>query len=325
MPFIPRRVACNAVLGILLAVLAGPTLAQANYPSKTIKFVNNFPPGGPSDILARSLADALQSSLKQTVIVENKAGARGNLGADAVAKSAADGYTVLVGIDTTFTINPHIYKTMAFKASDLKPVLIMASSGLLVGVNSGIGIKTMTELVARGKSKGLALSSGGSGSPGHLAAELFSDATQAKVAHIPYKGNTPAVMAVVAGEVDGGMLATPGMLPHVKSGKVTPMAVTSAQRSQLLPDTPTVAEAGLKDLEQEVLYLVMVPAATPEPVVQTLQKAMVEGLNRPDIQARMANLDLHPEVHTGADAAKRLQQTSERYARLARATGMKVE
>jgi tripartite-type tricarboxylate transporter receptor subunit TctC len=319
----------SSLLKILLVCAAatgiGGALAQDSYPSKSLKLVNNWPPGGPSDILARAMAEALQSSLKQVVIVENKAGAAGNLGADAVAKSAPDGYTVLFGIDTTFTINPHIYKTMAFKPSDLKPVLIIASSGLLIGANAATGIKTLAEFVAQGKTKGLNLSSGGNGSPGHLAAGLLTEATQAKVTHIPYKGNTPAVLAVVAGEVDGGILATPGMMPHVKSGKIIALAVTSSQRSLLLPDVPTVAQANLKSMEQEALYLVMVPAATPEPIVQTLQRTMLEALKRPEMQNRLNSLDLHFEGQTGANAVKRLQQISDRYGRLARATDMKVE
>lgn len=300
-------------------------LAQEPYPQRAVRFVNNFPPGGPSDILARSVAQVLQEQWKQPFVVENKAGAGGNLGADAVAKSPADGYTVLFGIDTTMTVNPHIYKNQGFKPSDLKPLVIMASSGLLIGVSQATGIKSMADFLAAGKGRGLNLGSGGSGSPGHLAAEVLSDAAQVKITHIPYKGNTPAVTAVVAGEVDGGVLATPGMLPHVKSGRVTPLAVTSAKRSLLAPDVPTVAELGFKTLEQEVLYLAMVPAGTPEPVVQVLQKGILDALKKPDIQARLNTLDMHVEGQTGTQAAKRLADNSERYARIIKATGMKVD
>lgn len=309
----------------LLAVLAAPVQAQAVFPHKPVKFINSFPPGGPSDILARSIADVLQTSLKQPFVVDNKPGASGNIGTDLVAKSPADGYTVLIGIDTTFTVNPHIYKTVPFKVSDFKPLMVMASSGLLVGMQPATGIKTMSELVATGKTRLLNFSSAGSGSPGHLAVEVFTEATQVKLNHIPYKGNTPAVTAILSGEVDGGVLATPGMLPHVKAGKITALAVTSRQRSKLAPELPTVAEAGLKELEQEVLYIAMVPAATPDAVVQTLQRAFAEALARPELQARMAGLDLHHEGLTGSAASKRLADLSARYSRTIRATGMKVE
>lgn len=315
-------------IGLCLAIVAGTAWAPAwaqSYPSKPIKFVSNFPAGGPADYLARTTGEYLTSQYKQPVVVENKPGAGGNIGADFVAKSPADGYTVLFGIDTTFTVNPFIYKGMAFKASDLKPIMVMVSSGLLVGAYPGTGLKTLKDLIAQGKGKGLNFSSAGSGSPGHLAAEIFMDAAGIKIQHVPYKGNTPAVTAVLAGEVDAGVLATPGMLPHVKAGKITALAVTSRQRSRSAPEIPTVAEVGLKDLELEVLYVAMVPAATPEPVVQVLQKAFTEALKRPDTQAQLAGMDLFYEGLTGPAAAKRLSDQSQRYGRVVQATGMKVE
>jgi tripartite-type tricarboxylate transporter receptor subunit TctC len=319
-------IARRTLLAALLAASTGFAFAQAPaWPAKPVKIVNNFPPGGPSDIIARSVADVLQNQFKQPFVVENKAGASGNIGADAVAKAAADGYTILFGIDSTFDVNPHIYKGLPFKPADLRPVMIMASSGLLVGVHPGTGFKSMKDLVAAGKDKGVTFSSAGSGSPGHLAAELFTEATGMKITHVPYKGNTPAVTAVLSGEVNGGVLATPGMLPHVKAGKITALAVTSRKRSSLAPEVPTLAEAGLPQLEQEVLYLSMVPAGTPEPVVQAIQRAIGDALARADVRARLEGLDLHYEGLTGAAATRRLADLSERYGKVIRATGMKVE
>ena len=321
----PKRLLATLCAATLLAS-AGFTQAQsAPWPGRTVRFINSFPPGGPSDLIARSIADVLQHEFKQPFVVENKAGASGNIGSDYVAKSAPDGYTVLIGIDTTVTVNPYIYKGMPFKPSDLRPLMVMASSGLLIGVHPSTGFRTLKDLVAAGRSKGVSFSSGGSGSPGHLWAELFSEAAGVKINHIPYKGNTPAVMAVLSGEVNGGALATPGMLAHVKAGKITALAVTSRQRSRLAPEIPTVAEAGLKNLEQEVLYVAWVPAATPEPVVQALQKGFADALGRAEVQARLTNLDLFDEGLTGAAASKRLQDLSDRYARVIKATGMKVE
>ena len=320
---LPSRRGCIAAL---LAIATLPAFAQAPaWPARPVKFVNNFPAGGPSDLLARSLADVLQKQFGQPFVVENKAGASGNIGADAVAKAAPDGYTVLFGIDSTFTVNPHIYQGMPFKPADLRPVAILASSGLLVGVHPSTGFKTMADLVNAAKAKPVTFSSAGSGSPGHLAAEVFTEATGAKITHVPYKGNTPAVTAILSGEVNGGALATPGMLPHVKAGKITALAVTSRKRSTLAPGIPTVAEAGLPQLEQEVFYLAMVPAATPEPVVQALRKGMLDALARADVRARVENLDLHYEGLTGAAASQRLADLSGRYGKVIRATGMKVE
>jgi tripartite-type tricarboxylate transporter receptor subunit TctC len=312
-------------LAALLCAAVLPATAQNAWPAKPVKFVNSFPPGGPSDIMARSIADVLQKQFNQPVIVENKAGAAGNIGTDAVAKSPADGYTVLFSIDTIFTVNPHIYKAMPFKPADLKPVMNIASSGLLVGAQPSTGFKTLKDMVSAGKTKPVSFSSAGSGSPGHLAAEMFHESTGMQITHVPYKGNTPAVTAVLSGEVNAGVLATPGMLPHVKAGKINALAVTSRKRSALAPEVPTVTEAGLPQLEQEVLYVVMVPAATPEPIVQTLQHAIGEAMTSPAIHARLDSLDLHYEGTTGAAAAKRLADLSDRYGKVIRATGMKVE
>jgi tripartite-type tricarboxylate transporter receptor subunit TctC len=308
------------------ALVAGNAAAQtAAWPSKPVKFVNTFPPGGPSDILARAVGDALQKQFNQAFVIENKPGASGSLGADLVAKAPADGHTLLWGIDTTFTVNPHIYKNLAYKNTDLKPLVVIASSGLLVGVHPATGYKSMQDLVAAGKSKTLNFSSGGSGSPGHLAVEVFTDAAGIKLTHIPYKGNSPAVLAIVAGEVDGGVLATTGMLPQVKAGKITPLAVTSRKRSTLAPDVPTVAEAGVKELENEVVYVVMVSSVTPESVTQAMQKSVIDALQQSDMQKRIASLDMDYEGLTGSFAAKRLSDLYARYGKVIAATGMKVE
>ncbi|HYC66531.1 MAG TPA: tripartite tricarboxylate transporter substrate binding protein, partial [Reyranellaceae bacterium] len=176
-----------------LAATTVPLAAQEAWPSRAVKFIVNFPPGGPLDVLARAVADVLQRDLKQPFVVENRAGAGGNIGADALAKAAPDGHTVLLGIDSTFTVNPHIYKAMPFKPSDLRPLVVMSSSGLLVGTHPSNGFRNLGDLVAAGKAKGVTFSSAGSGSPGHLAAEMATDATGMKITHVPYKGNAPAV------------------------------------------------------------------------------------------------------------------------------------
>ena len=302
-----------------------PAMAQETWPARPVKFVCNFPPGGPLDLLARAVAEALQRELKQPFVVENKAGAAGNIGADAVAKSAADGHTVLFTIDSTSTVNPHIYKGLPFKPADLQPSVIIGSSGLLVGTHPSHGFKALTDLVAAGRSKGLTFSSAGNGSPGHLAAEMATEATGMKITHVPYKGNAPAVQAILAGEVTGGVLATPGMLPHVKTGKMTALAVTSSKRSTLAPDVPTVREAGVPQLEQEVLYLAMVPAGTAQPLAQAIQKAILGALGKPELKSRLDTLDMHYEGTAGDAAARRLAELSDRYGKVIRATGMKVE
>jgi tripartite-type tricarboxylate transporter receptor subunit TctC len=323
MPNVMRRACWMASL----ALLWGTTVwAQTpSWPNKPVKFVNSFPPGGPSDILARAVGDVLQKQFNQPFVVDNKPGAAGNVGADWVAKSAPDGHTLLWGIDTTHTINPHIYKVMPFKDADLKPLVVISSSGLLLGVHPGTGIKTVKEFMQAARERSLNFSSGGNGSPGHLWVNMANVSAATRLVHIPYRGNSPAVMAVVSGEVQGGTLATPGMLPKVKGGKINALAVTSQKRSRLAPEVPTVTEAGFKDLESEVLYVVMAPGSTPEPLMQTMAKAITDALARPELQTRLNDLDMAYEGLTGKAAAARLSQLSDNYGRVIRATGMKVD
>lgn len=313
-----------SALAALASVAAGPLAAQG-FPEKPVRIIVNFPPGGPSDILARSLGDKMSAALKQPFVVENRAGAGGNVGAEAVARSAPDGYTVLFAIDTTFTVNPNLYRSMPFKPEDLKPLMLVASSGLAVGVNPSVGSASLRDFVAKGRTETITFSSGSNGSPGHVAASILQDTAGVKVNHIPYKGNTPAVMAVVSGEVQAGILATPGLLPHVQAGKVRALAVTSRKRSPLLPDVPTAVEAGVPALEVEVLYLAFVPAATPAGVATTLQQALTAALAAPDVQERLRRLDLVIEGETGALVEARLAKARERYAATIKATGMKID
>jgi tripartite-type tricarboxylate transporter receptor subunit TctC len=320
-----RRSLASACALLAAGLCALPAHAETAYPAKPVKFVVNFPAGGPLDILGRALADALQKDLKQPFVVDNRPGAGGNIGADLVAKSPADGHTVLLSIDTTFTINPHLYASMPFQAKDLKPLMIFSSSGLTFGVGSAVDAKTLPDFVAQGKAQPATFGSAGNGSPGHIAAEIFSNATGAKITHVPYKGNAPAVTALLANEVQAGILATPGLLPQVQAGKVRPLGVTGRQRSPLLPQVPTVGELGLKDLEFEVLYLSMVPAATPEPVMQTLRRALQSALALPEIRSRLATLDMVAVGEVGSAASDRLGASTARYGRIVKATGMKVD
>ncbi|MBW8715025.1 tripartite tricarboxylate transporter substrate binding protein [Variovorax paradoxus] len=326
-PGASRRLALAAAACAALCLALGSPAAHADaaYPAKPVKFITNFPAGGPLDILGRALGDVLQKELRQPFVVDNRPGAGGNIGADLVAKSPPDGYTVLLSIDSTFTINPHLYASMPFAARDLKPLMIFSSSGLSFGVGPAVKARTLPEFIAQAKAEPATFSSAGNGSPGHLAAGIFSTATGAKITHVPYKGNAPAVMALLGGEVQAGILATPGLLPQVQAGKLRALAVTGRQRSPLLPEVPTVGELGLKDLEFEVLYLAMVPAATPEPVVQVLRQSLQKALALPEVKARLASLDMVALGETGAPAAERLAANQARYGRIVKATGMKVD
>ncbi len=319
----------RTVLSISLLTCLSAVAQTQTWPAKPVKIINNFTAGGPSDILARAIAERLQSSSGQTVIVDNKPGAGGNIGAVEVAKASGDGTTVFFGIDTAFTVNPHIFPTMPFKMGnkkgEIKPLVILSSNGLLLGTSAAKNLRSMGELIAQGKSSGVNFSSGGPGSPGHLGVALFSQAGAIKITHIPYKGNTPAVVAVLSGEVDGGILSVSGMLPHVKTGKIVPIAMTSRQRSKALPDIPTVKELGYPELENEVLTVMMVPGDTPEPTMIAMKKAIIDVLAQPDLRDRLVQLDMVYEGLTDAAANKRLTDLSVRYAKIVKATNMKVE
>ncbi len=319
-----------AALSALALISSLPATAQSiAWPSKPVRIVNNFPPGGPSDILARALAESLQRASGQNIIVENKPGAGGNIGAAEVAKAAGDGATVFCGIDTVFTVNPHIFPSMPFKlgskAGDLKPLMVISSNGLMLATSATKGIRSMGELIAIGRSRGLNFSSGGAGSPGHLGISIFTQAANVKITHVPYRGNSPAVLAVVSGEVDGGILSSSGLLPQVRAGKALPIAVTSRARSKLAPDVPTVKELGYPDLENEVITLCMVPGDTPEPLLAAMQKSTQTVFQQSAMQERIQSLDMVYEGLVGAAASKRLNDLSAHYGKIVKATQMKVE
>ncbi|GGH50728.1 hypothetical protein GCM10010975_03860 [Comamonas phosphati] len=327
----PRRL-LQTSLALLLGCTAfaghaqpADSAAVAAWPSKPVRIVVAFPPAGAADILARSAAEVLQRETGQPFVVDNRPGAGGNIGTDNAAKSAADGYTLLIGIDTTFTVNPFIYKSMPFKSGDLRPVMVMASQGMAFAVNPKTGLKTLEQFIDRGKKEGLTLSSAGYGTPGHLAATILTHATGAKITHVPYKGNAPASTAILAGEVDGGVLSASALIGHIQAGKVNALAVTAPRRNPLLPNVPTVGELGHKNLEQEILFALWVPAAVPEPLVRKIEASLIKTMQDKPLQERMRTNDLVVEGLVGDAAAKRLQKLSDHYKTVIQATGMKME
>jgi tripartite-type tricarboxylate transporter receptor subunit TctC len=257
-------------------------------------------------------------------VVDHKAGATGAIGAAAVAKSPPDGYTVLIAIDSLFTVTPTLQPGL-FDTATVKPVILMATAGLTLAVHPAVPADRAQTLVALGRSRDLTFASGGNGSPGHLAAAILMDKTGLKVVHVPYRGNTPAVMAVVQGEAQAGILATPGFMPHIQAGTLRALAVTGQNRSVLLPDVPTVREIGLPELEVEILWLACVPAATPDAIVAVLARAIAEALAQPDMRERLVQLDMTPQTATGDAVTARLAALRARYAPTIRATGMTAD
>jgi tripartite-type tricarboxylate transporter receptor subunit TctC len=308
------------------ALIGGPVAAADAYPSKLVKILVNYPPGGPLDAVARLVGNRLQATLKQPVVVENSSGGGGNVGAASVARAPADGYTVLFSIDAPFTMNPALYSSMPFKPNDLKPVTMVGYAGTTIAVNASTGFNSLKELIAKAKQESLTFSSAGNGSPGHIAAAMLTKAAGIKeVTHVPYRGNAPAVMAVVSGEVQAGILATAGWLPHITSKKVIPLAVAASQRSILLPTIPTTKELGFPEVELEFSMVAMVPSQTPDPIVTRLHKEIAAAIAQPDVQERMKGMDIVPANLTPAETAERLAKASERYTKVIRTTGIKAE
>ena len=281
-----------------VALLGLATLAQAAFPDKPVKILIGFPPGGPLDAHARLLADRLGQVLGQPVIIDYKAGAGGSVGAEFVAKSAPDGYTLLMANTGTMVINPAVYTKLGYQTlKDFAPVARTAQQPLALVVNPAVPAKSVQELVALAKARPGQLNYGSAGNGGisHLVPEMFKTATGTYIVHIPYRGSAPAFTDLLAGQVQVMAESIPQASQYVKQGKLRALAVTGRDRNAALPDTPTFAEAGIQGLDVVGFYGVLAPAGTPKDVVAKLSDAFGQTLNTPEIRARM--------VQQGADPA----------------------
>ena len=281
------------------------TASAQNYPSKTVRIIVPYPAGGTSDILSRLLSPKLNEAFGQSVIVDNRPGANGNIGADLVAKSGPDGYTLLLADLGALAISPSIYKLPFDPAKDLAPVTMVAYSPHLLAVHPSVPVKTTQELIALARSKpgrmNFAVSSIG-GAP-HLAGELFKIAADIDMLHIPYKGSGPAVVDVASGRVQVMFDAAPSLLPHIQSGKLRPIAAASAKRNPLAPNVPTFGERGFKGMEILIWYGMLAPAATPPVVLARLNAALRKVLDAPDVQQRFAEQGTLSAGNTPAEFA----------------------
>jgi tripartite-type tricarboxylate transporter receptor subunit TctC len=280
------------------ALLGLATLAQAAFPDKPVKIVIGFPPGGPLDAHARLLADRLGQVLGQPVLIDYKAGAGGTVGAEFVAKSAPDGYTLLMANTGTMVINPAVYSKIGYQTlKDFAPVARTAQQPLALVVNPAVPARTVQELVALAKAKPGQLNYGSAGNGGisHLVPEMFKTSTGTFIVHIPYRGSAPAFTDLLGGQVQVMAESIPQASQYVKQGKLRALAVTGRERNPALPDVPTFAEAGIQGLDVVGFYGVLAPAGTPKDVLAKLSDAFRQTLDTPDIRARM--------VQQGADPA----------------------
>ena len=309
-----RTLAAVAALAPLL--VAAPVQAQEAWPSKPVRLVVPFAPGGSTDVVARMLGQKLSAIWGQPVVVDNRAGAGGNLGADQVAKSAPDGYTLLMA-SGSITINPQIYRRMPFDTrKDLAPITNVASGPMLVVVPESLPVKTLQELVALAKSRPGALNFGsaGVGSQVHLAAENFASATGIDIAHVPYKGESAGYTDLIGGQVQlmvGNFAAASALLGN---GRLRALAVTSKQRSPQLPELPTVAESGYPDFENSGWFGLLAPAGTPPEVLAKVQRDTARVMAETEIKARLYVLGMTPVANTSAEFAQAMDAEMVRWA-----------
>lgn len=280
-----------ALLGLMAAAMpAGPAFAQADYPSKPIRLIVPFPPGGGTDMIARAVAQKMAEQNKWNVVVDNRPGAGGNLGVDAAAKAAPDGYTLVVGQTSNLAINPTLYPKLPYKPlKDLAPVALLSSSPLVMVVPANSPFKTFADVVAAAKKQpdGITLGYPGNGTVAHLAGELAENAAGIQLRHVPYKGAAQAMTDVMSGQVELYMSSIPTLLGQVRNGKLKPLVVTSPRRSAQLPDTPSLAESGYKGFDAVTWFGVLAPAGTPAPIVGKLNQAINEALKQPDVAEKL--------------------------------------
>lgn len=277
-------------------VAAGGAWSQAAYPSKSIRLVVPWPPGGGADVLMRMLTPKLSEQLGQQVVIDNRGGAAGNIGAEMAAKSPPDGYTILFAYSGTHSINPHIYSKMPFKESDFAPIIWLSSVPQIVVVHPSLPVKTVKDLIALDKAKPgeLTYGSSGNGAINHLAGELFKHMTGTKLIHVPYKGGGPAAVALLSGEI-GLILGEPASLVgFIRAGKVRPIAVTTPQRALSFPELPTVEESGVPGYRVTSWNGMLAPAATPANVIQRLNAEYNKIITDPEMRKRMIQNGYEP-------------------------------
>ena len=317
------------VVGLFLFAACSVAVAQS-YPAKPVRIVVPWPPGGGNDLIARWLAQKLVEPLGQQVIVDNRGGQNGVIGADHVAKSPGDGYTLMVHTVTGHMINPAFYGKLPYDTErDFTPVTLIASVAHVIVAHPSLPVKTLKDLIALAKARPgeLNFASFGNGSTSHLSGELFNSMTGVKLVHVPYKGGGPALIDTLAGHVPLYFSSLPTSLQQVKAGKLRALAVTGAARSKQMPETPTVDEAaGTKGYVSEVMYGVLAPAGMPRDILERVNRELVKILNTPDIKERLAGIGTDdPVANTPEQMAAYIRTEMPKWAKLVKASGAKAD
>jgi len=312
---------------VLCSIFVGAAGAQEVYPSRPVRFILPFPPGGGTDILGRVIAERLSANLGQPVVTENRGGAGGNVGAEAAARSAPDGYTIVL-VAPSLAISPSLYSKLNYDpVKDLAPVSLVATVPNVMLTNPSVEAKNLQEFIALARARPGAMNygSGGAGTSNHLAGELFNIVTGAKLVHVPYKGVNLAMQGVLAREIQLVFIGIPAALPHIKTGRLRALALVAPQRSPALPEVPTAAEAGLKDFEVTTWYGVMTPAGTPRPIVTRLNSELVKIMHAPDVKQRLAGMATDPLTSTPEEFAAYLKQEIAKWGDVVRKANLKAD
>jgi tripartite-type tricarboxylate transporter receptor subunit TctC len=310
-----------------LALHAPAALAQA-WPAKPIRFIVTFPPGGSSDLVARALAPRMSERLGQQVLVENRPGAGGNIGADLVAKAPADGYTIGLSAAGALSINASLYPSMPFDpVKDLAPVSLLALIPIVIAAHPSANAANVRELIAAAKARPGALSYGttGNGSAMHLAGELLQQMTGIRIVHVPYKGSGPAAADAAGGQLPLAIVDLTSALPHIKAGRMRALAVTGAQRSVTAPEIPTVAETGVPGFDAVGWFGVVAPAGTPAPVIARLNAEIVEGMKVQEIRERLLAGGAEPATSTPEEFGAFVRAETAKWARVIKVAGVKLD
>src|SRR5262245_2091150 len=315
----------RTILACILAAWA-PFAAAQDYPNRPLRLVVTVPPGGAADFIARLVGGKLQDALGQPVLVDNRGGAGGTIAADAVAKAAPDGYTLLQNSITTHGVGPHLYSKLPYDpVKDFAPVSGLALLPLVMAVNAEIPPKDVAELIAYSKSYPLNFASSGNGGAPHMAAELFKSVTGAPLTHVPYKGSGPAVADLVGGRVQIMFDAAPSLIAHIRSGKLRVLAAASAQRNRLLPEVPTFAELGYSKIAVSLWYGLLAPAGTSRAIIERLNREVAKALESADVRERLLAQGADPMPGTPETFAAFMQDEMAKWAPVVKQAGVKLD
>lgn len=317
----------KAMLGGMVLSTAFSVAAADTYPSKSIKWVVPFTPGGAMDTMARTLGEKMSQSMKQPIVIENRPGAGGVIGSTMVAKSEPDGYTMMI-VSIGHAVNPSLYPKLSYDpVKDFEPVSLVGVVPNVLVVHPSVKANNVSELVALAKQQPgkLTFASAGSGTTIHLAGELFASMANVDILHVPYKGSAPAVTDLMGRQVDMMFDSVSSAKPYIDSGRLKPLAVTTNKRSSVLPNVPTVAEAGIKGYELNGWYAVFVPAKTPQPIIDRLNEELVKALKQPEVKARFTQIGAEAVGSTPGELARYLKSETTKWSEIVRARNIKAD